>query len=229
MNKIIYSVLAISIVFSSCKYEEGPGISLRTKRDRVSNEWKISKYEYTAKKVGTEDDSTAVDLTANYNIKNANFYTYFSKPNPLDTTQQIVDSSLSVKNFSYVFVLTRTGSYSLELVDGDNKGVDPRIMAQYVGEQTRGAAAKTLDPLNLFKIGRRGEWSFISKSSRLQLKPDNSGSNFTGSDMKNGLMVPVVFDIDKLFNDKMTLIAFDANKGKHVYELASFNPDKLLK
>lgn len=44
MNKIsitIFSVLFISILFSCKKYSEGPGISLRTKTERVCNKWKI--------------------------------------------------------------------------------------------------------------------------------------------------------------------------------------------
>lgn len=38
---IILSILA----FTGCrKYEEGPGLSLRSKKERVSNVWKIEKY-----------------------------------------------------------------------------------------------------------------------------------------------------------------------------------------
>jgi hypothetical protein len=40
-----YALLA-GVAISSCKYEEGPGISLRSKRDRVANEWKVNQFIY---------------------------------------------------------------------------------------------------------------------------------------------------------------------------------------
>jgi hypothetical protein len=40
--KISALALASSVAFIACKYEEGPRISLRSKRDRASNEWRIS-------------------------------------------------------------------------------------------------------------------------------------------------------------------------------------------
>jgi hypothetical protein len=50
-NLSLVLVSALAIVFTGCKYEEGPGISLRTKRDRIANEWKITGYQID----GTED------------------------------------------------------------------------------------------------------------------------------------------------------------------------------
>lgn len=42
-----------SMVLSACKYDEGPGISFVTKRDRVANEWSVTGY-----KVDGTDDAT---------------------------------------------------------------------------------------------------------------------------------------------------------------------------
>lgn len=50
-NLSLVLVSALAIVFTGCKYEEGPGISLRTKRDRIANEWKVAGYQID----GTED------------------------------------------------------------------------------------------------------------------------------------------------------------------------------
>jgi hypothetical protein len=48
MKKILFAILAIatlSIVFPSCgKYEEGPKISLASKKSRLQGDWKIKKY-----------------------------------------------------------------------------------------------------------------------------------------------------------------------------------------
>ena len=45
MKKIIYSLTILAgLHFSSCsKYEEGPGISLRSKKSRLVGEWRIDK------------------------------------------------------------------------------------------------------------------------------------------------------------------------------------------
>ena len=50
-NLSLVLVSAFAVVFTGCKYEEGPAISFRNKRDRVANEWKISGYQIN----GTED------------------------------------------------------------------------------------------------------------------------------------------------------------------------------
>lgn len=41
----LLALAAFTFVFSGCKYEEGPGISFRTKKDRLANEWKVTGYE----------------------------------------------------------------------------------------------------------------------------------------------------------------------------------------
>ncbi|MEN8787228.1 MAG: hypothetical protein ABF264_07970 [Flavobacteriales bacterium] len=52
--KLTTLILAAALVFgsTSCKYEEGPGLSLRTKTARVAGEWTIEKIIYAD---GTED------------------------------------------------------------------------------------------------------------------------------------------------------------------------------
>lgn len=50
-------LLGLALVFgsTSCKYEEGPALSLRTKKARVAGEWTIEKYIDSD---GTEDTDT---------------------------------------------------------------------------------------------------------------------------------------------------------------------------
>jgi hypothetical protein len=44
MKKSLFTLICLTLIFSSCKkYEEGPGISLRTKKARVVGEWKMEK------------------------------------------------------------------------------------------------------------------------------------------------------------------------------------------
>lgn len=53
MKNISLTLLVFTLVLSSCKYEEGPGISLISKRDRISNEWSVISYKID----GNENDS----------------------------------------------------------------------------------------------------------------------------------------------------------------------------
>lgn len=52
--------IAATIIFTGCKYEDGPGISARSKRDRFANEWLIKAYT-----VGGEDNSSIFGTPAN--------------------------------------------------------------------------------------------------------------------------------------------------------------------
>jgi hypothetical protein len=42
MKKVLFLLTTVIVTFSSCnKYEYGPGVSLRTKKGRISNTWEI--------------------------------------------------------------------------------------------------------------------------------------------------------------------------------------------
>lgn len=41
--KNLILISAVMLIFTSCKYEEGPTVSLRSKEERLCNEWKIDK------------------------------------------------------------------------------------------------------------------------------------------------------------------------------------------
>ncbi|MEN8839300.1 MAG: lipocalin family protein [Flavobacteriales bacterium] len=58
----LYSILfvSLSLALSSCKYEEGPNISLRTKKSRLSGSWNVDKI--------TENDGTVTTPTSNYSL-----------------------------------------------------------------------------------------------------------------------------------------------------------------
>ena len=64
--KVLLSVMLVAVVFSnqSCKkYEDGPAVSLRSKKARVVNEWVVKKiYEN-----GSEQDMTGLTLWLDFN------------------------------------------------------------------------------------------------------------------------------------------------------------------
>ncbi|MDI1235772.1 MAG: hypothetical protein PSX81_15955 [bacterium] len=45
IKNLLIIVAISSLILSACKYDEGPGISLRTKRVRISNEWIVTDYQ----------------------------------------------------------------------------------------------------------------------------------------------------------------------------------------
>lgn len=76
MNMLRFLSIALlgSVSLYSCKYDEGPGISLRAKRDRVANEWKVVKMTYggvdVTNKINDTIFSSIINLsrTGKYNI-----------------------------------------------------------------------------------------------------------------------------------------------------------------
>jgi hypothetical protein len=83
MKKFLVLVLLSVIVVSCGKYEEGPGFSLISKKNRVTNTWVLSKVEvngqdetpqsssYTLKMILKEDET----LSANYTVLTIPFTT----------------------------------------------------------------------------------------------------------------------------------------------------------
>lgn len=64
MKKSIQLICILALVASSClfscKYEEGPNLSLRTKKARLSGTWNVDKI--------TEDDGNIITPTSNYSL-----------------------------------------------------------------------------------------------------------------------------------------------------------------
>jgi hypothetical protein len=64
MKKSIQLISILALVASSClfscKYEEGPNLSLRTKKARLSGTWNVDKI--------TEDDGNIITPTSNYSL-----------------------------------------------------------------------------------------------------------------------------------------------------------------
>lgn len=212
-NNLFYVFVALMVTLSSCKYEEGVGISLRSKRDRVANEWMVS--EYTV----TDPQGTTEDQTSKYNIVNGVIY----------SSQSQTDST--IESWSYLLIMDRGGFYTLGIVNERGESIDPRRMVEYLG--TGSASGKTQpntrpDPLDIHYLASGGEWSFISKHSRLQLQHDLAGSNFPGDGPTTATNTPVVFDIIKLSNEELKLRAIDVDGNVHNYTLTPLSEEKYI-
>lgn len=65
MKKIILLIIPIALVFTACKkYEDGPAISLNSKKHRLVNSWVIDR----AYESGVDQTSTFKDTYVNYNL-----------------------------------------------------------------------------------------------------------------------------------------------------------------
>ncbi len=66
--KLIGSLLiAATFILSACKYEEGPAVSLRSKRDRISNEWHYDKFMYNGVDVTNQINTPQYELILSIN------------------------------------------------------------------------------------------------------------------------------------------------------------------
>lgn len=90
-------LLALAIVFgsTSCKYEDGPALSLRTKTSRIAREWNIEKYVDANGIETTETDSPVYEFDKDGNLKVT--YTYLGTTTSFDGKWEFVDSKKSVK------------------------------------------------------------------------------------------------------------------------------------
>ena len=61
----LIAIISIALSFTSCKYEEGPGISLRSKKARVAGSWKLDKtFTNGAEQTVSETEkNTTLELT----------------------------------------------------------------------------------------------------------------------------------------------------------------------
>jgi hypothetical protein len=63
-NLIIASFLGIALLFSACgKYEEGPKLSLMSKKARVAGEWKIDKVTVNGTEVTLDETTKSMVMT----------------------------------------------------------------------------------------------------------------------------------------------------------------------
>lgn len=74
LGKIAALLIVSASVLGACKYEEGPNISLRAKRDRVANEWRVKSLtiggQDSTGRVNTDSWTTIVSLfrTGSYSV-----------------------------------------------------------------------------------------------------------------------------------------------------------------
>mgnify|MGYP000731230036 CR=1 FL=1 len=175
LKGMLFIALAGLITFTGCKYEEGPGISIKSKRDRFSNEWKVN--SYTMLDSGA---SAATDLS-----------------NLFDTNSTSLGDVL--------FVTTRTGRFSLHQVPDTAYEFDSVVWNKPVYLQMKKLTSDLSSALGFKTsyssdtndfVAPAGEWTFDDKSSTVQMKRDLSHIDSIPN---------IIYDIVELREDALKL------------------------
>jgi hypothetical protein len=83
MKKILFLAIPLIILSGCGKYEDGPGLSLRTKKDRITNAWQVS----SAMQNGVDKTSDFNAMFAGYLLDIRRDETYSLSYSPLSVGQ----------------------------------------------------------------------------------------------------------------------------------------------
>ncbi len=113
--KLTTLLLAAALVFgsTSCKYEEGPAVSLRTKKARVVGEWVIEKTIESDGEIDTDWDGFEIT----YNDDGTGVQTYTYTFGGVTTT--------STDNFSWEFTDSKK---NIKTTDEDGDAIESKIL-----------------------------------------------------------------------------------------------------
>lgn len=151
LKGMLFIVLAGLITFTGCKYEDGPGISLRSKRDRFSNEWIVKSYDRLL-----DGQKTAENLSNRFG-----------------------DDSTTLGNV--VFITTRTGAFSITQFPTTPYAFDSVVWTKPVYLQMKQLTANLSEALGMVTSYTNdtnefaapvGKWTFNDKSNSVLLERD---------------------------------------------------------
>lgn len=163
MNKLFVVAIALSLVIAACKYEDGPHISFRSKRDRIANEWIVDQFIYDGTNItdsiNSRQDSFSIILemtrTGSYSVEWVRFK---------------VDPNNGIKYYG----TSHATNHNL-----NNSGPalwDPKNIGNY--------SRKIPTPIKV--LGSRGYWSFDKKHEKISIGPESSYSTGTSNGNGNG-------------------------------------------
>lgn len=196
--KIAAIALAGTMALSACKYEHGPGISLRSKRDRVANEWLIDNLTI---------DGT--DVTSSVNDSEIGFYSILrmtrSGSYGLDMVQVVTDSVTGGKKY----LTTHTSNNSFNFPGStmwDNIAKD-----NYLNNL----------PYPLKSLQSGGTWAFEKGHYKIGIRPDRSYEPGEVTTEKN----PIFWVITMLKESEMHVRGNDNNGKEWTMKLKRLNDE----
>ncbi len=106
MKNLLIIVAIASLILSACKYDDGPGITLRSKRVRISNEWIIADYQVD----GTTDNVIKGSFTHGDSLQ---LVLTISKTGRYAMNLQYTKDYQAKTNWNKYFIANQTGIVSL--------------------------------------------------------------------------------------------------------------------
>ena len=129
------ALLAVTFVLGSCnKYEEGPALSLRTKKARITNTWKTDKYvdsDGTEENAGDDDGTWEIKKDNSFTITQGQFtangtWEFVNDKESLKTTITYSQSGLSFTEENTVKIIKlKNDELWIEDEDGDQTHLIP--------------------------------------------------------------------------------------------------------
>lgn len=193
--KIASLVIAGALTFAACKYEEGPKISLRAKRDRVANEWRIEKYTYN------DSDRTETLVQPEKSQGEASF--------------QIILNLYRTGSYGVEVVQkTKDADGNLLYVTNHTQKFDQCCSMEY------NSYLESL-PDHIKYIMSHGTWTFDKGHTKLQVKPELS---YVGSEVQ-AQKNTIDWGIVMLHQKEMKVKGRDENNIEWTLDLKAVNPE----
>lgn len=196
--RYLSALILASLAFSSCKYEDGPGISLRTKRDRVSNEWLVSNFTYDG-----------VDQTGLVNSDSNGFHTLlkFSRTGAYSVEMLRVVKDSATGGIKYL--TTHVSNNSIFLKPGEMWDVNKKY--SYINNLP--------DPLKF--LGVSGSWAFEKGHYKIGVSREKSYESNEIITEKN----PIYWVITMLKEKEMHVRGNDQAGKEWTMKLKSINDE----
>ncbi|MEK0421950.1 MAG: hypothetical protein RLZZ161_1801 [Bacteroidota bacterium] len=163
INRFCGAVVLFSFLFTACKYEDGPGISLRSKRDRVANEWIVDEFIYDGK-----------DVTDSVNSRQDTFSIIFEMTRTGSYSIEWVRYTIDPNNGIKYYGTSHATNHNL-----NNSGPamwNPKNVGNYGRKM----------PIPFKVLGSRGYWSFDEKHERISIGKESSYSTAPADGNGNG-------------------------------------------
>jgi Lipocalin-like domain len=115
LNTLLATVLVLSLAACN-KYEDGPGISFRSRRDRVEGDWRVGNYTYNGSDITSEYANDRYNFAKNGDLT----YTYTDNGLSVSTSGSwaLVSDDEKLRTTTTLFGITTTDEWDiLELRD----------------------------------------------------------------------------------------------------------------
>jgi hypothetical protein len=163
ITRFCLAAVGLSLVFTACKYEDGPGISLRAKRDRIANEWIVDQFIYDGKDVTDSVNSRQDTFSIIFEMTRTGSYS-------LEWVRYTVDPNNGIKHYG----TSHAVNHNL-----NNSGPalwNPINMGNYARKM----------PIPFKVLGSRGFWRFDDKHERISIGTESSYSTAPADGNGNG-------------------------------------------